>query len=256
MSLALNQLYREKATLEAYPNIKKTYDDLCEFTEKNKFYIENQDGSKRLKGRRYDDAVLFHTPGLDFNNKVVCELGARDGIFGSWLTQFVDKIYVSDYFEQWGKGTTHDLGQFEYWNNLWKSSAYDSSKMVTETQDILNLSYPDNFFDITICTSVIEHTFTQANFMGDMKAIREIVRVTKPGGYILLSTDMTKDNTEWLSGTMYYNEVDLFDRIINASRCTLVGDYDFNFDDKTNSDIHQVKHLTAASCVFALKKPE
>ena len=30
----------------------------------------------------------------------------------------------------------------------------------------------------------------------------------------------------------------------------------FNFKDINNSDIHQVKHLTAASCVFALQKPK
>ena len=253
-NICLNQLYREKITLDTYPSIKKTYDELCDFAEKNNFYFINNDGQKRLKGRRYDNAVLFNINGVDFNNKKVCELGGRDGIFCSWLTQFVDKIYVSDYFEEWGKNTEHDLGSYEYWDKKWKECAYNPEKIITECQDLMKLTYPDNYFDITICSSVIEHTFPQNNHMGDMTAIREIVRITKPGGYILLSTDMTDNKTKWHSGTMYYNEIDLFDRIINPSKCTIVGDYDFNFNNEYNTDIHDVNGIKASSCVFALKK--
>lgn len=253
ISVPLNQVYRQAKTFELYPKIKLTYDELTQFNIDNQFYKKIGD-DLYIKGRRYDNAVLFHNDGVDFNGKIVCELGARDGIFSSWLTKFVDKIYVSDYFEEWGKNTEYDLGSFDYWDKLWKKAAYHPEKMITSTQNMLKLDYPDNFFDIVVCTSVIEHTFNQEQWMGDMVAIREIVRITKPGGKILLSTDMA-EKTKWHSGTLYYSKIDIFDRIINPSGCHM-DTYDFNLDHPDNTDLHQVDELQkASSVVFSLTKP-
>lgn len=250
MSVPLNQIYKETVTFEQYPDVKKVYDDIREFSIKHGF--TRSDGSP--KGRIYDDAVLFQS--ADFNNKVVCELGGRDGVFGSWLTQYASKVHVSDYFEEWGKGTEYDLGQIEYWSELWRRSAPNPDRLVVERQDLTNLSYPDNMFDVTVCTSVIEHTFNQKDWMGDMVAIREIARITKPGGVILLSTDMG-EITKWNSGTLYYSEPDLFDRIVNPSRCVMKGGYNFNFEDNDNTDIRTIDGIgKVTSVVFALTKPE
>lgn len=254
----LNQLYQFNKTCKAYPIIEETYEELTEYAKKNNFCVKNPDGTIRYKGRRYDNAVLYNMVKIDggsFDDKIVCELGGRDGIFSSWLTQFVSKIYVSDYFEEWGKGTIHDLGSFNYWSNIWKSAAVNPDRLVGETQDITQLSYPDNMFDIVICTSVIEHIFPQKGHMGDMIAIREIARITKPGGYILLSTDATSSKSKWHSGTFYYNDVDLQDRIIGPSRCQIVGDTNFNFGDPSNTDIHNVPQVgPCSSVILALKK--
>lgn len=250
----LNQVYKEKITFEQYPHIKKTFDELTEYAHKNDF-VRTVNNIKFAKGRRYDCAILYNN-NVDFKDKIVCELGARDGIFSSWLTKEVKKIYVSDYFEEWGKGTKIDLGQIDYWKKIWEDAAYDKSKMVIENQDITKLTYPDNFFDIVICTSVIEHTFVQNDHMGDMACIREMARITKPGGKILLSTDMG-EVTKWIGGTLYYSEVDLFDRIINPSRCILNGNYDFNLDDENNTNLHTVRSMKkATSVVLSLIKPE
>jgi 2-polyprenyl-3-methyl-5-hydroxy-6-metoxy-1,4-benzoquinol methylase len=201
MKVSLNQTYKEKKTFADYPEIKLTYDEITKFTIENDFIDHKKDS--RLKGRRYDDAVLFHC--ADFNDKVVCEIGARDGVFSSWLTKFVKKIYVTDYFESWGKGTSIDLGQIEYWTEIWKKCAYNKDKLQIETQDVTNLTYPDNFFDIVICTSVIEHTYNQCNWNGDKVAMKEIARILKPNGKILMSTDMSS-SSKWLSGTYYYSK--------------------------------------------------
>ena len=40
----------------------------------------------------------------------------------------------------------------------------------------------DNIFDLTICTEVLEHT------NNPFKAANELIRITKPGGYIAIST--------------------------------------------------------------------
>jgi SAM-dependent methyltransferase len=250
--IPLNQVYKEIKTLNENPKIKETYDSIFNLSVQNNF-VRSPDNPK---GRIYDDAILFNSEGVDFNNKIVCELGARDGIFSSWLTQYVKKVHTSDYFEEWGKGTDHDLGQISYWSDLWKQCAYFPDKMVIEHQDLTNLTYPDDMFDITTCTSVIEHTFNQAEWMGDMKAIREMVRITKPGGYILLSTDMG-EITKWNSGTLYYSKVDLFDRLINPSKCELNGAYDFDLSGGDLTDIHHIDGIgKVSSVVFSLKKPK
>jgi SAM-dependent methyltransferase len=49
-----------------------------------------------------------------------------------------------------------------------------------EYQDMENLTYPDNFFDIVHCVNALDHT------QEAQKAIMEMKRVCKPEGYIYL----------------------------------------------------------------------
>lgn len=250
----LNQIYRQNQTFTEYPNIKGTYDEITKISMDNNFCRDYGDNERYPKGRCYDNAILFNN-NVMFDNKIVCELGARDGIFGAWLTKYVEKIYISDYFEEWGKGTDHDLGQIEYWKKVWTQVAPNPEKMIIETQNITELSYPDNFFDIVICTSVIEHIYNQCEWKGDMVAIKEIARICKPGGFILMSTDMTNKNSEWVSGTFYYNKKDLFERIINHSGCVLNGEYDFEFDNDNNDALTYHNGFGPVSpVVFVLQK--
>jgi 2-polyprenyl-3-methyl-5-hydroxy-6-metoxy-1,4-benzoquinol methylase len=250
----LNQTYKTQKTFNEYPNIKKTFDELTMVSIDNNFYQMMPDGSMRVKGRRYDDAVLFNSD-LSFRDKIVCDLGARDGIFGAWLTRFVKKIYISDYFEEWGKGTEHDLGQIDYWTDIWKRVAPHPERMVIEHQDMTKLTYPDNFFDIVISTSVIEHIYNQADWQGDTIAMKEMARICKPGGIILMSTDMAKES-KWVSGTYYYSEEDLFKRLIEPSGCQLRGKYDFSIDHEDNDAITSHNGFgPVTSVVFSLKKP-
>lgn len=249
----LNQVYKEKTTFADHPEVEKTYNEMTKYCEDNNF-IRYVNQNKLVKGRRYDWSLLYHS--ADLKDKVVCELGGRDGLFSSWLTKEVKEIHVSDYFECWGKGTEHDLGQYNEWVKKWEDAAYDKTKLKPSIQDITKIDYPDNYFDVVICTSVIEHMFNQHDWMGDMVAIRELVRITKPGGKILLSTDMA-EKTQWISGTLYYSKMDLFDRIINPSKCKLNGDYTFDVLDEDNTDRHNVQELNhAMSVVFSLIKPE
>lgn len=253
----LNQIYRIKKTFEDYPEIKKTYDDITNVSVKSLFYRYNEHGQRVVKGRRYDDAVLFNS-NVDFNGKIVCELGARDGIFGAWLTQFVDKIYISDYFEEWGKGTKDDLGQMEEWTDIWNRAAPNPERMVIERQNMISLPYDDNTFDIVVSTSVIEHLYPQHQYRGDTLAVQEMARICKPGGIILLSTDMcTERESKYIGGTLYYSEKDLFERLIHPSGCKLRGEYDFKFGHPDNDaeDKHG-DYGPVCSIVFSLEKPK
>jgi SAM-dependent methyltransferase len=66
--------------------------------------------------------------------------------------------------------------------SIQKLKEYDSSLQV-QLGDILNLNYPDNFFDVYISMGVVEH-FED----GPIAALNEAYRVLKPNGLIFLST--------------------------------------------------------------------
>lgn len=252
---ALNQLYKEIVTKNTYPLVDRIYNEIKDRSIEKNFYKSNGN----VRGRIYDDAVLYTAvieDGGTFEGKMICDLGARDGAFGAWLTREAEHVYVSDYFNEWGKGTEYDLGQIDIWTQLWQSIAPNPDRLTCEHQDMTKLTYADNTFDHTISTSVIEHIHNQVEYRGDMVAIREMVRVTKPGGYILLSTDMTAGPSKWHSGTFYYNEVDLYDRIINPSKCAVVGSIDFTFGSENNTD-ENIRDVvgTVSSVTLILKKP-
>lgn len=59
-----------------------------------------------------------------------------------------------------------------------KKNLSDFDNVIVETQDVMNLSYDDNFFDRVIVTCVLVH------LDNPVIALEEINRVVKPGGYI------------------------------------------------------------------------
>jgi hypothetical protein len=50
----------------------------------------------------------------------------------------------------------------------------------TKKIDILNIAYPDNFFDAILCSHVLEHVDN------DMQAMKEFYRVLRPDGWAIL----------------------------------------------------------------------
>lgn len=58
--------------------------------------------------------------------------------------------------------------------------------------DILNSNFPEGYFDIVIALSTIEHVGLgrygeRKDIKGDMKAVKEILRILKPGGQFLIT---------------------------------------------------------------------
>lgn len=60
----------------------------------------------------------------------------------------------------------------------------------TRPMDITCLEYPDNFFEAVICNHVLEH------IPDDRKAMREIYRTLKPGGWAILNVPIDLNRTE------------------------------------------------------------
>lgn len=65
----------------------------------------------------------------------------------------------------------------------------------TYKEDITNTSFPDNFFDYIFCIHVLEH------IPDDIKAMKEMFRILKPGGVAYLSVPLQKKFVEDLSIT-------------------------------------------------------
>ena len=271
--MELNQLYRMKETLKN-PKIKKVYDDLKSFCMKYIIPLKPPGCTRTSYGRIYDYSVLSGTEEIDFNDKIICDLGARCGFWGIYLSQFANRVDISDYFTAWGTGEKGGLYDLKTETAMVKGICKQigtEHKVNIHHQNITNITYSDNTYDIVLCTSVIEHMYTQhqfgkGNYVGDIKGMQEMERICKPGGYVLLSTDMSPIKNEefpegtierWYSGTYWYNEHDLFLRIINSTSLELVGKHDFSFNNPHNDDVvcHHKGGFICSPVILILRKP-
>jgi SAM-dependent methyltransferase len=71
-------------------------------------------------------------------------------------------------------------------------SADLASKRAAEHFDICAIPYPDNTFDVILCSHVLEHV------PDDRKAMAELYRVMKPGGWGLIEAPITSSLTQTL----------------------------------------------------------
>jgi len=60
-----------------------------------------------------------------------------------------------------------------------------ASKNVMVKMDITNIQFPDNSFDVIICNHVLEH------IIDDSKAMSELYRILKPGGWAILMVPLS-----------------------------------------------------------------
>jgi hypothetical protein len=251
----LNQVYRITHTLGNHHKVAENFEKFNKYSLKSNF-LKFNNNNPQIKGRRYDASIILTQ--IDFMNKSVCELGARDSILGPYLTGFANNVYVSDYFEMWEKGTINDLGQPDYWFSLWKKAAINSDKLTCEIQNITKLSYENEQFDVVIALSVIDFTYNQHQINGsdngDIMALNEMVRICKPDGIIAISLSIGNISTD-ISGVHVYSENELFERLINPSGCKIYGKYDFNLKNKLNDSLFNINEFYPVSnVIFFLQK--
>jgi SAM-dependent methyltransferase len=75
---------------------------------------------------------------------------------------------------------------FEGLPNLQYVTADLYDKNVMYTMDITDIKFPDQQFDVILCNHVLEHV------EDDQKAMRELYRVLKPGGWAILVSPVDK----------------------------------------------------------------
>ncbi len=121
---------------------------------------------------------------FDYENEYVCPgCGSfrRHRLLFSYLknkTDFYDKkiklLDIAPLFEQ--------QEFFKEQENISYLSADLMSPFVMEHFDLTNIPHPDNSFDVIICEHVLEH------IEDDSKAISEMYRILRPGGWAILQS--------------------------------------------------------------------
>jgi len=91
----LNQVYRVHGTYRDHPEVFRAHEMFDRISTLSGERKEN--AAPRPWGRSYDYAVLT-SMGIDFKDKRIADLGARDGYLGAWLTAAAAEVYISDHF--------------------------------------------------------------------------------------------------------------------------------------------------------------
>ncbi len=77
-----------------------------------------------------------------------------------------------------------------------------SRNLKFKIEDATKLSFKENTFDLVYSVSVIEHIYNKY-----LTAIKEMIRVTKPGGILYLSFPVSDNYTEeWIEFDIYSNQ--------------------------------------------------
>jgi len=72
--------------------------------------------------------------------------------------------------------------------------------------DLTNTVFPDNYFDVVTCISVIEHGVNEVNYL------KEMHRIMKKGGLLITSTDYWEKKLEISNKFAYDNPVFVYDK--------------------------------------------
>jgi len=161
--------------------------------------------------RRWDWDIILENG--DFKKTdVILETGALFGEFSVELSERIKEIVVTDSYD-WSERrfVEHDgINMVKEWeNNLSKVKNIKLEKCNMEV-----LPYKDNSFDKVVCISAIEHVDK------DRQAVEEMMRVLKPGGLLLLTTEYNQNMANKvvdIDGTFYriYNR-DEIDTLTNG----------------------------------------
>lgn len=95
----------------------------------------------------------------------VLDVGCGNGIYTSWLAQKAPPAIGIDHNQK---------------NLVWGSHEFPDVHFVLTGGE--SLPFADGLFNAVMCTEVLEHT------QDDRRTLAEIARVTRPGGYLILST--------------------------------------------------------------------
>lgn len=104
---------------------------------------------------------------------------------------------------------------------------YRQDHLTTAYMDGTNLEFPAENFDVAFSFSSIEH-FGGHEAAG--KAMREMGRVIKPGGAVIITTEVVLNGVRYPG---YYRPSDLVEQLVDASGLSLLEDIDFSISDRT-----------------------
>lgn len=116
----------------------------------------------------------------DFNSsQVVLDTGSLFTLFPVYVSTLVNETILTDNYD-WVKTSRQKIIELEEWKKL----VVDNGNNISIKQaDITALPFDDNYFNVVLCISTIEHV------KNDIGGIVEMMRVLKPGGKLILTTE-------------------------------------------------------------------
>jgi len=127
---------------------------------------------------------------------VILDTGALQSYFSIFLASLVKLVVTTDNMA-WAKRAYYKQSKLTSPKEWMRQVEIKSQgKVRAEVADICNLQYDDNSFDKVLSISTIEH------INNDFKAMSEMIRVLKPNGLLLLTTEYNSERTK------EYSEID------------------------------------------------
>jgi ubiquinone/menaquinone biosynthesis C-methylase UbiE len=113
---------------------------------------------------------------------ITLDVGAGQGMHAGFLANICRKVYCCDVINY---SSLYDGEFYKLLAEKYERNGYNLplEKLLFIDCDCMNLFFKDNLFDFTVSFNTFEH------IADPLKALREIVRVTKPGGYIYITFD-------------------------------------------------------------------
>jgi len=165
---------------------KKKFKKLMDKTLKeNGIEIKHSFLIKTHREREWEFYTTFYSADLK-NTDIVLDTGAYNTYFCVFLKGYVKKIYSTDNFYWAGRDSIKKLNlpSPEQW--MAEINRVEPDKLTAQKADLMNLPFENNKFDKIFCISVIEH------LKDDLRGMEEMFRTLKPGGILLLTTEVNK----------------------------------------------------------------
>jgi len=247
----LNQSYQMEETRKARPVVKLIEENYKKWARDEVAWCPHHCNPALSKpgkihvGRSYDCAITLAS--INFDGQDVLELGARASFLSPYLTQRASSVHATDLFGKSHKG----LGNLKHWTDLWRRAAIRPERLTCGAVDMLDPPYARESFDVVISFSTIEHLTKPPE--GDILAAINMARLCRPGGHVVISTDMAE--TFRIANGYYYDEEAVWERLIRPTGCEPMGAIDLSWEPSDKSP-HKSGRFERTACIFVLQKSE
>lgn len=117
-----------------------------------------------------------------------------------------------------------------------------------ETMDVLNLNFPDNFFDVALDWSVIDHIYPK-----DWRTYRSnIQRVLKSGGFLIL-TEFSSHDKRITDPAKNFNDGANYDHFFREDEIRELFEKDFDIVQVEHSELHTTSHFAMINVLLRKK---
>jgi ubiquinone/menaquinone biosynthesis C-methylase UbiE len=110
-----------------------------------------------------------------------------------------------------------------------------TSVISVEQQDMENLTYQDNYFDIVHCLNALDHTRNAE------KAVKEMIRICKPGGWVYIHCSLNQLDTGYRHFWNAKSDGTLTNKVVTFD----LKDYGFDIKFVDNGGLSRYNTITA-----------